>query len=120
MKRIKHWQDLVSLLVGAWLIASPWILDFHAPLTAVGNSVAIGAVMVAFALGALFVPEAWEEWSELVLGLWLIASPWVLEFAQVQPALQNALFCGIVVSVLALWVLGTDDEYGGWLHRLTG
>jgi hypothetical protein len=24
------------------------------------------------------------------------------------------------VVILALWVLGTDDEYGGWLHRLVG
>jgi len=120
MKRIKHWQDLVSALIGAWLIVSPWALGIHEPLTAVGNFVAIGAVMLAFALGALFVPEAWEEWSEFVLGLWLVASPWVLEFAGVPLALQNALLCGIVQAILALWVLGTDDEYGGWLHRLTG
>jgi hypothetical protein len=35
-------------------------------------------------------------------------------------ATQNALFCGLAVTVLALWVLGTEDAYGGWLHRLVG
>jgi hypothetical protein len=119
MRRIKHWQDPVSVLVGIWLIASPWTLGLQGPLQAVGDFVVIGAVLLALALGALFVPEAWEEWSELVLGLWLIASPWILEFTEVQAAVQNAVVCGGLVTALALWVLGTDDEYGGWFHRLT-
>jgi hypothetical protein len=117
MKRMKHWQDVVSVLVGVWLIASPWVLGIHGNLAAVGNCVAIGAVLVSFAMVSLFVPEPWEEWSEMVLGLWLIASPWILEYTALRVAVQNSLISGGVIVVLALWVVSTDDEYG-WMHRL--
>lgn len=117
MKRVGHWQDFVSVAMGVWLIVSPWVLGIHAPLQAIGDFVAIGIVLAAFALTEVFVPEAWEEWSELVLGLWLIASPWVLEFSNVPLAMQNAVVCGLLVSVLALWVIFTDSAFSGWIRR---
>lgn len=118
MKRLKHWQDVVSVVVGLWLIASPWVLGLRGPLQALGDFVVIGAVLAGFALTAVFLPESWEEWSELVLGLWLVASPWILGFNDVQPALLNAVASGGIVTVLAVWVLGTDAEFGGWfLHH---
>ena len=120
MKQMKHWQDLVSALLGAWLILSPWAVGFSDSLPATANFLGVGVLLVTAGVGAILVPKAWEEWVEVALGLFLIASPWVFGFAGLQGALQNALFCGLAVTVLALWVLGTDDEYGGWLHRLVG
>ena len=117
MKRVGHWQDYVSIAMGAWLIVSPWVLGIHAPLQAIGNFVAIGVVLGAFAHTEVFVPEAWEEWSELVMGLWLIGSPWVLEFRDVPVAMQNAVASGLVVSVLAVWVIFTDGAFSGWIRR---
>jgi hypothetical protein len=118
MKRgIKHWQDVVSVLVGIWLIASPWVLGFSGPLQAVGGFVALGVLLAICAVTEMFIPEPWEEWSELLLGLWLIGSPWVLEFTQVQAAAQNAVTCGTIVCVMAVWVLVTDPEWGVWFMR---
>ena len=120
MKQMKHWQDPVNGLLGAWLILSPWAIGFQDNTLALANFVAVGVLLLAAAVGAIFVPQAWEEWVETALGLWLIASPWLLGFAGVQLATQNAIFTGLAVAILALWVLGTDDDYGGWLHRLVG
>lgn len=120
MKQMKHWQDPVNALLGAWLILSPWAVGFTDNTFAMANAVVVGVLLIAAAVGAILVPKAWEEWVEVALGVWLIASPWLLGFTGVPAALQNALFSGIAVTVLALWVLGTDDEYGGWLHRLVG
>jgi hypothetical protein len=120
LKRMKHWQDVVSVLVAVWLMASPWVLGFsHANLAAVGNCVMIGAVLFAFEMVELFVPESWEEYSELVMGAWLIGSPWVLEFTGVQVAKQNAMAVGVITCLLALWVLVTDDEFGWFHHRVS-
>jgi hypothetical protein len=119
-KRMKHWQDPVNALLGAWLILSPWVVGFADERIAMFNFVAVGVLLIAAAIGAIVVPKAWEEWMEVALGVWLMASPWLLGFAGNMVAMQNALFCGLLVTVLALWVLGTDDEYGGWLHRLVG
>lgn len=115
-KRIKHWQDVVSIVVGLWLIASPWVLGIQGPLQAIGDMVVIGIILVAFALTEMFLPESWEEWSEVVLGLWLIGSPWVLEFTNVTAATRNVIASGAVVAVLGVWVLLTDREFGGWLQ----
>ncbi len=120
MKQMKHWQDPVNALLGAWMIVSPWAIGFADDTVAMANFVVVGILLIAAALGAILVPKAWEEWVETALGVWLMASPWVLGYAGMQAAMQDALFTGLVVTVLALWVLGTDDEYGGWLHRLTG
>ena len=120
MKQMKHWQDPVNALLGAWLILSPWVVGFADERIAMFNFVAVGVLLIAAAIGAIVVPKAWEEWVEVALGVWLMASPWLLGFAGNMVAMQNALFCGLLVTVLALWVLGTDDEYGGWLHRLVG
>jgi hypothetical protein len=115
MKQMKHWQDPVNALVGVWLILSPWALGFQSETNALANAVIVGLLLIAAALGAIFVPRAWEEWTEGALGLWLAISPWALGFAGLQNAMISAVASGVVVMVLALWVLVTDKDYAGWL-----
>lgn len=112
MKQMKHWQDPVSALLGAWLIVSAWVLGFDSETTAMWNSVAIGVALAAVAVGAIFVPQAWEEWTEAALGLWLAISPWLLGFESVENAMLSAVITGVVVLALALWVLASDKDYG--------
>jgi len=116
MKRLqmKHWQDPVNAVLGAWLVLSPWALGFTGETAAMSNFVVIGLALVATALGAIFVPRAWEEWTEAALGLWMAVSPWLLGFAHVQAAMASALATGLVILALALWVLVTDKDYAGW------
>ena len=114
MKQMKHWQDPVNGLVGVWLILSPWAIGFQDNMTALANAVIVGILLIAAALGAIFVPRAWEEWTEVVLGLWLAASPWVLGFNTLANATVSTAVTGVVVIVLALWVLATDKDFVGW------
>lgn len=116
MKQLKHWQDPVNAVLGAWLILSPWALGFAGDMMAMWNFVAVGALLLATALGATFFPRAWEEWTESVLGLWMVVSPWILGFAAIEAAKVDAVLSGLVVLTLALWAL--QDE-GGWLTRDT-
>ncbi len=45
---------------------------------------------------------AWEDWVDMVLGVWLAISPWILGFAATDGgATRNALFVGIAVAVLS-------------------
>ncbi|MBO9680843.1 SPW repeat protein [Paenacidovorax monticola] len=111
MKQMKHWQDPLNALLGAWLALSPWVLGYQDQMTPTANGVVIGLALIAAALGAIFMPRAWEEWSEGVLGLWMIVSPWVLGFSMHMDAMRNAVVSGIVVLGLALWVVATDKDY---------
>jgi hypothetical protein len=120
MKRhMKHWQDGVSTLVGVWLIISPWVLglDIHTSVAAFGCFVVIGVLLCACGLCEFFIPEAWEEYSELYLGALLMVSPWMLEYKAALPvATSMAMACGGLVLAMALWVLVTDDQFG-WMRR---
>lgn len=119
MEDRQHWQDLLIALLGAWLIASSWILDFSAPVaeSAAGAPATADFVLsglVALGLGgiALMAYRKWEEWLAIALGLWLVASPWVLHFASVPNARWNALFNGLLIVVAAGWNLMEERQAG--------
>ena len=65
-----------------------------------------GAAVVVFAVLALFVPKRWEEWTNLILGLWLIASPWILAFQSYTVAAANMVVVGAVIVVFSGTALG--------------
>jgi uncharacterized protein YjeT (DUF2065 family) len=111
MKNFKHWQDPVNAVLGVALVLSPWVLNFSEETFATVNAVAIGLALVAAALGAMLAPKAWEEWTEAVLGLWMIMSPWALAYSHVQMAMYAAVAVGLVVVLLALWTLATDKDF---------
>lgn len=116
---VKHWQDPVSLILGLWLIASPWVLGHAAEARPMWNAVILGVLVAAAALIALFRVMAWEEWVNLVFGVWLLLSPWVLAFGGLAAAMWNAVIVGAAVAVLALWALATDKDIGGWWSPAT-
>ena len=118
MKRVKHWQDLVNALLGGWLLLSPWVLGFQGLVIATASTMAVGALLIASSAGAMQVPQAWEEWLDVILGVTLMLLPVLLGFDGVKPALQNALVTGGAVTVLAIWVLVTDDDFAAsWQGR---
>jgi hypothetical protein len=116
MMRLKHWQDAVNAVLGVWLVLSPWAVGFQGETLAMSNAVIVGIALVAAALGAIFVPRAWEEWTECALGVWMLVSPWVLGF--MGNARIAAVGTGVVIVVLALWTLATDPDYRAqWRDR---
>ena len=46
----RTWEEWLSALIGAWLIASPWIFDYSAATAMTWSTVVAGAVLVV--LGA--------------------------------------------------------------------
>ena len=112
MKHMKHWQDPANAVIGAWLVMSPWVLGFQNSSPALSNSLIIGMALLATALGAIFLPNAWEEWTEVGLGVWMMLSPWMFGFSNLGAATLNALVSGQLILGLALWVLGIDKDWG--------
>jgi hypothetical protein len=111
MKQMKHWQDPLNALLGVWFACSPWAMGYQNQTAPTASAVVVGLALIAAALGAIFMPRAWEEMTEAVLGLWMIASPWLLGFSGQVNATRTAVASGVVVLGLALWVLATDKDY---------
>ncbi len=112
--KLRHWQDVVNALVGLAVVLSPWWLGFTDSMAATVNAVVVGLALIATALGAILVPRAWEEWTEAALGLWLIMSPWVLQYALERPNRLVMVALGAVIVLIATWTLAVDKEYRAW------
>ena len=109
-----RWQDWINLLLGIWLFFSPWLLGFRAELPGESwNFFVIGAAFFVFAAAALNQRALWEEWVNLVLGIWMIISPWVLRYAGNVTARDDAVIVGIVVGLLSIWALAEKHAPAG-------
>jgi FtsH-binding integral membrane protein len=111
---LKHWQDPVTALLGAWFAASPWILGFKDNNSAVAASLALGLAVVALAVGSMLATKPWEYWVAGALGIGIAISPWLLDFAGHQAAVRNAGIVGLTLFVLAVWALATETDLGSW------
>lgn len=114
----KRWQDWLNLLLGVWLFASPWVLkyaDDGSP--AAKNAWLLGPAIIVVAALAIYLPRAWEEVVNFVLGAWGVAAPWVLGFVAHKEAMTNTVVVGAVVAVLALWVAVKEKDLQKLRHH---
>jgi hypothetical protein len=107
-----HWQDTINLILGIGFALSPWVVGYMDLGGATASAVVAGLLLAAGALGASLVPKAWEEWSEVLIGGWMVISPWVLGFTGTGAAASTAVIIGVVAIVLAAWRLVTDESFG--------
>lgn len=107
-----HWQDAGNLLLGAWLLFSPWLLGYTGEAAAATNAYIVGAAIALIAAGALYAYQKWEEWLNVALAIWLVISPWVLGFSAMAAVMYNAVVIGLLVLALAFWAAMTEPEAG--------
>ena len=98
----KRWQDWVNVVLGVWLVASPWVLGFADQLAAARAAWVLGGAVVLFAGIGAYMHEAWEEGINVLIGVALMGAPWVLEFANQQTATMNMALSGVLVIVFAI------------------
>ena len=103
MQPRQRWQDWVNLVAGSWLFVAPFVVFTTAGSAAVWNSHLFGVLVVVLAFSALVRPQAWEEWTNLVIGLWLILAPSLLGFADQAGMMWNHIIVGLVIGADALW-----------------
>jgi hypothetical protein len=98
--------DLYNLLLAMFLLVSPWLFA-RANGTAAADLRASGAAIAVVSLAAIVGFANWEEWANLLLGLWLVVSPWVLGFPHTR-AMHFCVGIGATVAFLAaleLWLV---------------
>ncbi len=101
----RRWQDWLNVILGVWLFLSPWILGFSGAGNAAWNAWIIGVAIVVFAAIAVSTPRQWEEIVNLLLGIWMVISPWVLACAGTRAAEANAIIVGLLVILFAGWAM---------------
>lgn len=98
-KQIFEW---VNLVLGLWLIISPWALGFSASVGALWSTLLLGLGVAVVAIwGLAKLGQQVPDWVNLVLGIALFLAPWVIGFSMMAGAAWNSWLLGIAVFVIA-------------------
>ncbi len=100
----EQWEDWCTWVLGIWLCISPWALFFENESGAAAAAVITGVLLIATESLTLTVFRSWEEWINVLLGVWLIAAPWALRMNSL-PAITNFEIVGLLVLSLAVYEL---------------
>jgi len=102
--------DVANLLLGMVLFFSPW--TFGLSMGAQWQTAsAVGVVIGVLSIAALAAFAVWEEWLNLIAGLALIVSPWLLGF-QNSDAMRIDVVIGALVAALAAFEVWALRERG--------
>ncbi len=95
--------SIINLLIGIWLIISPFVvMAFNQFMNMTPNNVIVGILVGLFALfrvSSTARPQ-WS-WANVVLGIWLIISPFALGASSNATVVWHNVIAGIVVALLA-------------------
>lgn len=106
----RRWQDQVTLLLGIWLVISPFALGYPASSAQAINAYVSGVVIALLAAFDLYKTYVWAVVLNMLIGLWVAISPWVPVTADRSALMSNNVIVGVAVLLLALWELRSDPE----------
>lgn len=118
----RTWEDWCGMLLGVLIILSPWFpaktgydaVDSDRSIMIL-NTFTIGIVVLGLAQLEYVALQRWQEIAEIVLGLWLIASPAIFGYANDSLMLLWHSVLGVLVVLLGAlqlwqdWDLSEDD-----------
>lgn len=88
--KFTHGQDASKVALALWLFVSPWVLNYSQARTAVWNGDAVAVIVAVSSIAAMLKFNRWEELISIFVGLWLMASPLVLDYTALLPASASA------------------------------
>jgi hypothetical protein len=96
----QKWPDALNLVLGLWLLFSPFLGFGNVLPAAAWNAWAVGAIVAAVALLGLTKPELWQEWINLVGGLWIFLAPFAFFYNDVADTAWNHLLVGGAIATI--------------------
>jgi hypothetical protein len=112
MERLRHIVE-INILLGAWLIIAPFALRYSGSTVELYNDVGLGVLLIACSWWIL--ASHWGQIGggalELLGGLWLVASPFVLHYGRLSRVFRGDIAVGIlsvIVSAIVTWMLATS------------
>jgi len=111
----------LDYIVGAALIASPWIFGFSDTTAPTILAIVLGIGLIAYSLFTNYelgvwkvAPMAVHNLIDIIAGAFLAVSPWLFGFAD-DPA--NVWIWFVVVGVAAIFLGLTTKQSGGYSYR---
>jgi len=127
MVAMARWSQIPLLVLGAWLIASPFTLGYQS-MGLMWNDVISGILVLVLAATAFRTGRAWPAWANTFVGLWLAFAPLVF-WAPSAAAYANDTLLGMLVITFSVLIpmmmrmpgpevpLGWSYNPSSWIQR---
>lgn len=111
----RTWEEWCGMVLGILIVLSPWFAARPDHGEVILNAICVGILVFGLAQLEYLALQRWEEAGAFVLGIWLIVSPFIFDYAGAE-ALRSWHFVlgGLVAALAALqlwqdWLL-SDQE----------
>jgi SPW repeat-containing protein len=99
-------QSWCNLVLGIILFIAPWFTVTWSHGNSSWNAWILGVLIVLAALWALATPSnVVPHWINLIFGIWVFISPWVLGYAALSAIAWAAWIIGALVVILSVWTI---------------
>jgi hypothetical protein len=116
----RTWEEWCGMALGAMIVLSPWFGERPDDGAVILNALLVGVLVFGLAQLEYLSLQRWEEAGSFVLGVWLIASPFIFDYGAVDTLRAWHIVLGASVVALAVlelwqdWMLSDQDmaHYG--------
>jgi hypothetical protein len=105
------WTLCASTLLGVWVMFSPSV--FRTQAAAADNAHLVGALVVTIAVISMAEVVRVGRWLNVVLGVWLLISPWLLSGTSPGQRWDDVLV-GAAIGILSAFRVAVRERYGTW------
>ena len=109
LKVHRGWEDWFSAGLGGLLLLTLAALQGQVPLPIMYSVVAVGVAVLALSLSEIMMKGRWEEVFQFILGLWLAASVFVLDYGAVGQLRIGHFVIGALVAIMAAFEFWQDS-----------
>ncbi len=87
----RTWEEWCGMVLGILIVLSPWFSTHPDHTAVVANALIVGILVFGLSQLEYLSLQRWEEAGAFVLGIWLIVSPFVFDYAGAAHAAHLAL-----------------------------
>jgi SPW repeat len=104
----RTWEEWCGMILGIVILLSPWFTTRPEHGEVIINAMGVGILVFGLAQLEYLVLQRWEEAGSFVLGVWLICSPFIFDYAGAEPLRYWHFVLGALVAALAALELWQD------------
>ena len=106
------WAQIISALLGIWLMAAPTILGIEG--TAADNHFIVGPLVATLAIIAIFESTRGLRKGNIALGAWLLVSPWLIGSEPLTAIIADMVTGALIVGFSMVKGELKEKVGGGW------